>query len=57
MGTRAVPGESVSCLCPTLCDSMVCPRGPPGKNTRVGLPFPSLGDLPNFRGSNPDLLH
>ena len=57
MGTRAVPGESVSCLCPTLCDSMVCPRGPPGKNTRGGLPFPSLGDLPNFRGSNPDLLH
>ena len=41
-----------SCL--TLCNPMDCsPPGPlcpwvfPGKNTGVGLPFPSPGDLPN----------
>ena len=31
--------------CPTLCDSMDC--SPPGKDTRVGMPFPSPEDLPN----------
>ena len=54
MGMHAVPGEYVSRLCPTLC---ICPWGPPGKNTRVGLPFPSLRDLPDFQGPNLGLLH
>ena len=25
---------------------LLCPLNSPGKNTRVGLPFPSPGDLP-----------
>ena len=45
---------SITQSCPTLCDLMECsPPGSsvhgisPGKNTGVGRPFPSPGDLPN----------
>ena len=45
---------SITQSCPTLCDLMECsPPGSsihgisPGKNTGVGWPFPSPGDLPN----------
>ena len=43
----------VAQLCPTLCDPMDCspPSSCPwdfqGKDTGVGLPFPSPGDLPD----------
>ena len=35
--------------CPTLCDPMDCspPWNFPGKNTGVGLPYPTPGDLPD----------
>ena len=35
---------------------LLCPWDFPGKNTGVGLPFPSPGNFPT-QGSNPGLLH
>ena len=31
----------------TVAARLLCPWDSPGKNTGVGLPFPSLGDLPS----------
>ena len=46
--------------CLTLCNHMdcnptafSCPWDSPGKNTGVGLPFPSPGDLPNQGTGSP----
>ena len=36
--------------------SFLCPWDSPGKNTAVGQPFPSLGDLSD-PGTEPSLLH
>ena len=53
----------VTPLCPTLCDPMDCStpgfsvyRDSPGKNTGVGIHFPTPGVFPT-QGSNPGLLH
>ena len=35
-------------LCATQPARLLCPWNSPGKNTGVGLPFPSLGDLPDL---------
>ena len=49
---RTNPWSQV-CLCrgltvaEGLCHPMDCPWNPPSQNTGVGMPFPSLGDLPN----------
>ena len=46
----------VAQLCPTLCNSMVCPWISPGKNTGVGCHSPLQGIFLT-QGSNPSLLH
>ena len=40
-------------------DWLLCPWDSPGKNTGVGLPFPSPGDLPDprIKPVSPHLLH
>ena len=38
---------TVGVLCPIQAPRFLCPCDFPGKNSGVGLPFPSPGDLPN----------
>ena len=54
-------GQGCACLQPYGLQParLLCPRSFPGKNTKVGLPFPPPGDLPNsvIKSSSLHLLH